>query len=54
MLTAKCVFNAQLQHACEIKYFGSVKIQKARGFKLCRLEVQADNYNTVSEGGLSH
>ena len=41
--TAECVSNTQLKHACEIKYFGSVKVQTARGFKLCRLTVQADN-----------
>jgi len=46
--TSGCVSNAQLKHACEIKYFGSVKVQTAKGLKLCRLtrtvrQVQTDS-----------
>jgi len=35
-----CVSNTQLKHACEIKYFGTVKVQTAKGFELCRLIVR--------------
>jgi len=43
--------NTQLKHACEIKYFGSVKVQTAREFNLCRLTV---GQITISAVGLWH
>ena len=45
--TSGCVANTELKHACEIKYFGSVKVQTGRGFNLCRLrvrQIQTDRY----------
>jgi len=40
LLQDVCVSNTQLKHDCEIKYFGTVKVQTARGFELCRLTVR--------------
>jgi hypothetical protein len=49
--TSECVSNTQLNLACEIKFFGSVKVQTARGFKLCILTV---GQITICAVGLSH